>query len=60
MQSVMNYLDAFKLEKVKSIIKDIKNFVVTHMLEDVYTISEYYKDYFNIGKGYGNYGAIIR
>lgn len=47
-------LDSYKLIKVKSIIKEIKSFVENHMLEDVYTISEYYKDYFNMGKGYGN------
>ncbi|MCM8712132.1 nickel-dependent hydrogenase large subunit [Clostridium sp. SYSU_GA19001] len=47
-------IDAYKIVKVKSIVKEIKNFVENNMIEDVYTISEYYKDYFNIGKGYGN------
>lgn len=47
-------LDSYNLIKVKSIVHEIKDFVGNNMLEDVYTISEYYKDYFNMGKGYGN------
>lgn len=47
-------IDSYKLAKVKSIVSEIKSFVDNNMIEDVYTISEYYKDYFNIGRGYGN------
>lgn len=47
-------IDSYKFAKIKSIVKELKTFVENHMIEDVYTISEYYKDYFNIGRGYGN------
>ena len=45
-------IDAYKLEKVKSIIKSIKAFVTTVMKEDVAIIAKYYSDYFNKGKSY--------
>ena len=45
-------IDAYKLEKVKSIIKNIKAFVETIMKEDVEIISKYYADYFKKGKSY--------
>lgn len=43
-----------KIIKIKSIIHSIREFIHDRMLPDVYTISEYYKDYFTIGRGYGN------
>ncbi len=49
----VNY-DASKFIKIKSILKSIKDFVITRMIPDVYTISEYYKDYFENGVGYKN------
>lgn len=45
-------VDAYKLEKVKSIIKNIKSFVETMMIEDVGVISKYYNDYFKKGQSY--------
>jgi len=45
-------IDAYKLEKVKSIIKSIKTFVGTVMKEDVEIIAKYYPDYFDKGKSY--------
>ncbi|MDF2819907.1 MAG: nickel-dependent hydrogenase large subunit [Clostridiales bacterium] len=48
-------MDAYKLEKVKAIINNIKAFVSTAMLEDVGIISEYYSDYFEKGKSYPNF-----
>lgn len=45
-------IDAYKLEKVKSIIKNIKAFVETTMKEDVYILSKYYADYFKKGQSY--------
>lgn len=45
-------IDAYKLEKVKSIIKTIKAFVRSTMKEDVDIISKYYNDYFKIGQSY--------
>lgn len=49
----VNY-DASKFIKIKSNLKAIKDFVVTKMIPDVYTISQYYKDYFQNGIGYKN------
>lgn len=43
-----------KIIKIKSILHSIYQFINDRMLPDVYTISEYYKDYFTIGRGYGN------
>ncbi|KNY28961.1 nickel-dependent hydrogenase large subunit [Pseudobacteroides cellulosolvens] len=43
-----------KIIKIKSILHSIREFIHDRMLPDVYTISEYYKDYFAIGRGYGN------
>lgn len=48
-------IDAYKLEKVKSIIRKIKAFVETVMKEDVYIISRYYLDYFEKGISYPNF-----
>lgn len=47
-------LDAAKFIKVKSILKGIKEFVVSKMIPDVYIIAEYYQDYFYNGEGYKN------
>lgn len=48
-------IDAYKLEKVKSIIAQIKDFIEMYMLEDMNIISKYYQDYFEKGKSYSNY-----
>ena len=45
-------IDAYKLEKVKSIIKSIESFVRNKMIEDVEIISKYYSDYFKKGESY--------
>jgi hydrogenase large subunit len=45
-------IDAYKLEKVKSIIRKIKAFVSTAMKEDAEIISRYYADYFEKGISY--------
>lgn len=44
-------IDAYKLEKVRSIILDIKEFSNV-MLEDAYIIARYYSDYFKKGITY--------
>ncbi|SHJ72425.1 hydrogenase large subunit [Clostridium amylolyticum] len=51
---VTEKLNSSKYIEIKSIIDKIKDFIVNHMIEDVYTISKYYNDYFKIGAGYGN------
>ena len=43
-----------KIIKLKSLLHAISTFINDKMIPDVYTISEYYKDCFMIGKGYGN------
>lgn len=48
-------IDAYKLEKISSIINEIKSFVIEGMLEDTYTIARYYGDYFYKGNTYGNF-----
>lgn len=47
-------IDSYKLEKVKSIISQLKEFI-NIMLEDVETISKYYEDYFKMGETYNNF-----
>lgn len=48
-------IDAYQLEKLKSIIHKILSFVNTAMLEDVYTLAEYYPDYYQKGVSYSNF-----
>lgn len=47
-------IDAAEKNQVKYIITTVKDFVKNELLEDVNIIAEYYKDYFKMGKGYGN------
>ena len=47
-------IDASKYIKVKSMLHDIKQFVIENTLEDVQILAEYYKDYFHNGIGYKN------
>lgn len=51
---VTESLDASKLINLKYLVAEIKAFINNRMLEDVNIISEYYKDYFNMGQGCGN------
>lgn len=43
-----------KIIKIKSILSSIHEFIVEKMIPDVYTIAEYYVDYYHNGCGYGN------
>lgn len=45
---------ADKIIAIKSILSDIGRFIDEKMIPDVYTIGEYYPEYYHIGKGYGN------
>jgi hydrogenase large subunit len=51
---VTEKLDASKLIHLKYLASEIKNFIVNRMIEDVYIIADYYKDYYAMGQGYGN------
>lgn len=44
-----------KIIKIKSILKEISDFIDNKMIPDVYAIAKYYEDCFNLGKGYGNF-----
>lgn len=48
-------IDEYKLSKVRAIIYILKQFINDYMIEDAYTISKYYSDYFEKGKAYGNF-----
>ncbi|MDV4150229.1 nickel-dependent hydrogenase large subunit [Clostridium sp. AL.422] len=48
-------IDSYKLEKVKSILRKINNFVSNEMVEDVEIIARYYPDYFEKGISYPNF-----
>lgn len=59
---VTTELTAYKLDKVKSIINRIYNFVSTVMIEDSETIAYYYPDYYQKGMSYPHfmsYGAFV-
>lgn len=47
-------LDASRLIQLKYLVSETKAFITNKMLEDVNIIADYYKDYFKIGRGYGN------
>ncbi|WZL72425.1 nickel-dependent hydrogenase large subunit [Clostridiaceae bacterium 35-E11] len=48
-------MDASKLIKVKSILTSIIAFIEEVMMEDLYTIAHYYSDYFENGRGNGDF-----
>ena len=48
------HMDIEKYQEGKSILNNIKNFIKNFLIEDIYIISQYYKDYFDNGKGHGN------
>lgn len=43
-----------KIIKMKSILNTVNSFIIDKMIPDAYTIAQYYSDYYNIGRGYGN------
>lgn len=43
-----------KIKQLCFLLKDIRDFICKKMIPDAYIIAEYYKEYFNIGRGYGN------
>lgn len=48
-------IDSYKLEKVKSIIYQLKDFIDNNMVEAMNIIAYDYPDYFEIGNSYSNY-----
>lgn len=53
--NVYSDINSSKIVKLKSLIYEIKKFVENEMLEDGYTICNYYKDYFYKGAASGNF-----
>ena len=45
---------ADEISKYKSFLSEVKSFVDNEYYEDVQKVASVYKDYFDIGKGYGN------
>ncbi|WP_028784867.1 nickel-dependent hydrogenase large subunit [Thalassobacillus devorans] len=45
---------AVKIIEAKSMLQKIRNFIVDRMIPDTYTISRYYPELFQMGKGPGN------
>lgn len=43
-----------KIERLRSLLLPIRQFICDAMIPDAYTISEYYPEYFELGRGYGN------
>ncbi|WLR52707.1 nickel-dependent hydrogenase large subunit [Bacillus tianshenii] len=46
---------ADKIIQLKSTLQTISTFVEESMIPDVYTIAQYYPEYYKIGAGYGNF-----
>lgn len=52
-----------KIQQLFFLLENIREFICEKMIPDAYTIADYYKDYFKIGRGYGNlmtYGCFNR
>lgn len=47
-------MDVSKWNKVRSLLASIQHFVEKVTLEDVYTLAEFYPEYFHNGEGYSN------
>lgn len=44
-----------KVAGMRSLLLNIRRFICDQMIPDAYTIADYYKEYFEIGQGYGNF-----
>jgi hydrogenase large subunit len=44
-----------KIALLRSLLADIKQFICDKMIPDAYTISKYYQEYFELGRGCGNF-----
>lgn len=44
-----------EFNEVTSILNEIKNFVEVSLIPDMYIIASYYSDYYEMGRGYGNF-----
>lgn len=46
---------ADEINRYKALLQEVKSFIDNQYYEDVQKVASVYKDYFNIGKGYGNF-----
>lgn len=44
-----------QIQQITFIVRKIKEFIDIKLLEDIYIIADYYKDYYSLGKGHGNF-----
>jgi len=44
-----------KIARLRSLLLNIRQFICDSMIPDAYAVAEYYKEYFEIGRGYGNF-----
>lgn len=51
---IVKTINASSIENAKALLKRINTFISDNMVHDIYTISKYYSDYFNIGAGCQN------
>ncbi|MDP4091631.1 MAG: nickel-dependent hydrogenase large subunit, partial [Bacillota bacterium] len=51
---VTESMNAQRFIQLKGLISEIRSFISNRMVEDVHIIADYYKEYFNLGRGYGN------
>lgn len=52
---ITTYIGVNEVENIRYSVLVIKNFVETKLMEDIYIVADYYKDYYNMGRGYGNF-----
>jgi len=51
---ITSQVNADKIIAIKSILYNIERFIDEKMIPDVYTIGDYYSEYYHMGRGYGN------
>lgn len=51
---ITSQVNADKIIAIKSILYNIERFIDDKMIPDVYTIGDYYSEYYHMGRGYGN------
>lgn len=50
-------ISSIQFSEILSILSSIKRFIQSTVIPDMYTIAEYYSDYYNMGASYGNFIA---
>ena len=50
-------ISSIQYSELLSIVSELKSFIEATVIPDMYTIAEYYNDYYNMGASYGNFIA---